>query len=66
MEIGDVIMINGVKHRILKDGHFNFCLNNLEIGGCIRFYGWKTYMLCSDSVEKLILGDILDGRAHLH
>ena len=64
LKIGDVIKIHGTQYRILADDNTHFCLNNLEEGGCIRFYGWKQSVLYSDSdiVKRLIEDDITAGR----
>jgi hypothetical protein len=67
MELGNLVLINDIKHRILQDGAFNFCLNNLEKGGCIRFYGWKLNNLAAlncDLLKRLIIGDIAGGRTN--
>ena len=40
MKIGDLLIIDGVKYRVLKQGSNNFCLNNLEKGGTICHVAW--------------------------
>jgi hypothetical protein len=57
MQKGDLILINGVEHRIIIQDNLNFCLNNLKKGGCLCHVAWKWDYLKLPNAEQSIRYD---------
>lgn len=58
MKIGDLIIIDGRKYRIIRESSKNFCLNDLEAGGCIGHVAWTMEYLQNYFAERAISFDV--------
>ena len=59
MKIGDLVAVNGIHYRVLRQDSNHFCLNNLGKGGCVCHVAWTVAYLQNRVAEEAIRHDVI-------